>query len=146
MKLTIFKKALAESAAKVNLGSTEIDTIDLHDKKVINSIANKVHELGFPSQFAISTKASTGDKIEYVFNLYSKKINDEKEYHQLDFEYELAPITDKAVRKILAYHENNDADPDGETYDELYSELNVDQFFVIAEFGSDFTKVYGSLK
>ncbi len=146
MKLTIFKKTLSESAVKVDLGSTEIETSELHDKKVINSIANKVHELGFPSQFAIATKASTGDKITYTFKMVGKKINEEIEYHQIDFEYELDQKSTIIIKKILSFHENNDADPDGDSYEELYDELTIDQFFIIAEFESDFTKVRGSLK
>lgn len=152
MKLTIFKeaKALNESkmlteSVQLHIGSGHGLTAEtLHNKKIIDQIADEIHDEGFPSSFTINVKVSTGDTIPYVFELDDKYINESKHHHQVIFNYAIDMTTNKKIRAILKKAQEDESDVDGEKADELYDELKVDSITVFAEFAKSFSKIYGS--
>lgn len=152
MKLTIFKEVKALNEAKMltesvqlNIGSGHGLTAEtLHNKKIIDQIADEIHDEGFPSSFTITVKVSTGDTIPYVFELDDKYINDNKHHHQLAFSYAIDMTTSKKIRALLKKAQEDETDTEGEKADELYDELKVDSIVVFAEFAKSFSKIYGS--
>lgn len=152
MKLTIFKEAKALNESKMltesiqlNIGSGHGLTAEtLHNKKIIDQIADEIHDEGFPASFTINVKISTGDTIPYVFELDDKYINDSKHYHQLAFCYAIDMTTNKKIRALIKKAQEDETDVDGEKADELYDELKVDTIVVWAEFAKSFSKIFGS--
>ena len=106
----------------------------------LNSLANDLHEQGFPDKFSLTLETSYGDTIPVTFNLEHKEINDNPHWHMVTFVYELDSASSKKIHEIIMGAEN--ADEDGEKFDRLSDELNVDTITVIAEFGKEFKKVF----
>jgi hypothetical protein len=149
MKLTVFKKKptrLAESVV-IKLGSQhELDAADLKNKKIIDMIANEVHEKGFPDKFTLRVSVSTGQQLDLTFALYSKKINKQSGWHQLAFQYDIEHDSYLKIRALIKHAQQDPSDPDGEKADDLADELSIDAITVYADFEKEFTKVFGSTK
>lgn len=134
---------LVKDLLKLNesIGS-EISAKTLKSKDFLKKLSLDIQQSGFPAKFTITVETSYGDSVPCVFEIDSKHINDEAQYHTVSFEYRLTSESSKNIHKLIMSAEG--ADEDGEKFDTLNDELGVDTIVVNAEFSSQFEKIWAT--
>lgn len=146
MKLTVFAKQLNEDAQQISI-SKSLEADMLGDRKMLDLLAEKIQNQGFPEKFSLPVKTSTGVEIVFTYELYEKSINEDKGHHTITFTYEHTRDTVVKIRTMLKDAEKNDDDKDGEAFDKLADELNVaDIIHIMADVSDKITKVWASNK
>lgn len=134
--------ATQKDALTVNVSAGQNSSLRIKD---VNRVANKIQEAGFPTIFSL-TLITTGDKsFNFDYELIQKEINDDNNWHQLIFTYEITSESYVKLKQIRDDLEDSLEAGKDDVEDELDELTNIHTFSIFGEFKNEFTKVYGEL-
>lgn len=134
MKLTDIKNPLTE--AKVFDGNF------VFTKKTVDKLARELYDQDIPEKFTLSVMIDAANRsLDVEYELDSKKINDSKGHHQVEFNYEFTMKTISDIRALMK--EYNNVDEENDLYDKVEGDLPPEEISLIVELGKQNFQVYG---